>query len=109
MIEMHQRQLSDGFNAQERRTDAIVNGICDLGYTQQSLNNATNMAMMSGGLTPEQQEQYKRGLLLARLLPVFANLGFSLTEYKKTMTLLLQINLLTLYIRTVVRNYALWN
>ena len=43
-----QRQLSDGFNAQERRTDAIVNGICDLGYTQQSLANATNMAMMSG-------------------------------------------------------------
>lgn len=43
-----QRQLSDGFGAQERRTDAIVNGICDLGYTQQSLANATNMAMMSG-------------------------------------------------------------
>lgn len=43
-----QRQLSDGFNAQERRTDAIINGFCDLGYTQQSLNNATNMAMMQG-------------------------------------------------------------
>jgi len=45
-----------------------------------------SMAMMSGGLTLEQQEQYKCGLRLARLLPVFANLGFSLTEYKKTMT-----------------------
>ena len=43
-----QRQLSDGFNAQERRTDAIVNGICDLGYTQQTLANNTNMAMMQG-------------------------------------------------------------
>lgn len=43
-----QRQLSDGFNAQERRTDAIVNGICDLGYTQQSLSNATNMNVLQG-------------------------------------------------------------
>ena len=46
----------------------------------------SSMALMSGGLTSEQQEQYKRGLRLARLLPVFANLGFSLGEYKKTMT-----------------------
>ena len=45
-----------------------------------------NLAMLSGGLTPGQQTQYKRGLRLARLLPVFANLGFSLGEYKKTMT-----------------------
>lgn len=29
-----QRQMSDGFNAIERRTDGIVNGICDLGYAQ---------------------------------------------------------------------------
>ena len=46
----------------------------------------SSMALMSGGLTSEQQEQYKRGLRLARLLPVFANLGYSLAEYKKTMT-----------------------
>ena len=45
-----------------------------------------SMAMMSGGLTQDQQEQYKRGIHFARLLPVFANLGFSLGEYKKTMT-----------------------
>ena len=45
-----------------------------------------SMAMMSGGLTLEQQEQYKRGLLFAKLLPVLANLGYSLGEYKKTMT-----------------------
>lgn len=43
-----QRQLSDGFNAIERRTDGIVNGICDLGYTQQSLINNTNMNLMQG-------------------------------------------------------------
>lgn len=43
-----QRQLSDGFNAQERRTDAIINGICDLGYTQQSLANATNVNVLQG-------------------------------------------------------------
>lgn len=43
-----QRQLSDGFNAQERRTDSIINGICDLGYTQQSLANANNVTVMQG-------------------------------------------------------------
>lgn len=43
-----QRQLSDGFNAIERRTDGIVNGICDLGYSQQSLINNTNMNLMQG-------------------------------------------------------------
>lgn len=43
-----QRQMSDGFNNQERRTDAIINGICDLGYTQQSLANTTNMNVMQG-------------------------------------------------------------
>lgn len=44
-----QRQLSDGFNSQERRTDSIINGICDLGYTQQSLANTTNMAIAQNG------------------------------------------------------------
>jgi len=44
-----------------------------------------SMSILSVGLTLEQQEQYKRGLLLARLLPVLANLGYSLGEYKKTM------------------------
>lgn len=43
-----QRQLSDGFGAQERRTDAIINGICDLGYTQQSLSNGISMNLMQG-------------------------------------------------------------
>lgn len=43
-----QRQLSDGFNAQERRTDAVINGICDLGYTQQSLANGINQNVSNG-------------------------------------------------------------
>lgn len=42
------RQLSDGFNSIERRTDGIVNGICDLGYTQQSLINGVNLNVVQG-------------------------------------------------------------
>lgn len=60
-----QRQLSDGFNAQERRTDAIINGICDLGYTQQSLANTTNMNVMQGNyntLNAIQQNGYESRL-----------------------------------------------
>lgn len=37
-----QRQLADGFAGVERRTDTIINGICDLGYTQQGLINGVN-------------------------------------------------------------------
>lgn len=60
-----QRQLSDGFNAQERRTDSIINGICDLGYTQQSLANTTNMAVAQGNyntLNAIQQNGYESRL-----------------------------------------------
>lgn len=49
------RQMSDGFNAIERRTDGIVNGICDLGYTQQSLINGTNLNVIQGTNTIAQQ------------------------------------------------------
>lgn len=45
---MLSRQVSDGFNAIERRTDGIVNGICDLGYTQQSLINGVNLNVVQG-------------------------------------------------------------
>lgn len=37
-----QRQLADGFAGVERRTDTIINGICDLGYTNQGLINGVN-------------------------------------------------------------------
>ena len=43
-----QRQLSDGFNVVERRTDNIINGICDLGYTQQALINNVGTSVMQG-------------------------------------------------------------
>lgn len=43
-----QRQLSDGFSGQERRTDAIVNGLSNGFYTQAQLNNQTNMSIMQG-------------------------------------------------------------
>lgn len=43
-----QRQLSDGFNSVDNALDRQNAGICDLGYTQLSLNNGTNMAMMQG-------------------------------------------------------------
>lgn len=52
---MLSRQVSDGFNAIERRTDGIVNGICDLGYTQQSLINGTNLNVVNGTNTIAQQ------------------------------------------------------
>ena len=43
-------------------------------------------AMLSGGLDGTSMEQYRRGILLARLTPVLAQIGFSLDEYKKEMT-----------------------
>lgn len=44
-----QRQMSDGFSTVERRTDSIVNGICDLGYTNQSLINSVNTNILQNG------------------------------------------------------------
>lgn len=43
-----QRQLSDGFASQERRTDSIINGLSNVGYTQQTLFNNTNTAILQG-------------------------------------------------------------
>lgn len=43
-----QRQLSDGFASQERRTDSIINGLSNVGYTQQTLANNTNTALLQG-------------------------------------------------------------
>ena len=43
-----QRQISDGFSTVERRTDSIINGICDLGYTQQGLINGVNLNVIQG-------------------------------------------------------------
>ena len=37
---MLSRQLSDGFNSQERKLDSIANGLCDGFYAQAQLENA---------------------------------------------------------------------
>lgn len=44
-----QRQLSDGFGAQERRTDAVINGLCDGFYSQAQLTNGLNQAISQQG------------------------------------------------------------
>lgn len=41
------RQISDSTNMLERRTDNIINGICDLGYTTQSLINGVNTNILT--------------------------------------------------------------
>lgn len=43
-----QRQLSDGFGSIDNALDRQNAGICDLGYTNLSLNNQTNMNLMNG-------------------------------------------------------------
>lgn len=42
------QQVGNGFAGVERRTDSIINGICDLGYTQQNLINNVNTNLMQG-------------------------------------------------------------
>lgn len=41
------RQMSDGFNSQERKLDGIANGICSLGYDQLNQMNGINTNIMS--------------------------------------------------------------
>ena len=45
---MLSRQLSDGFNSQERKLDSISNGLCDGFYAQAQLANGINMNVMQG-------------------------------------------------------------
>ena len=42
------RQISDGFNATERRTDQIINGLCDGFYNTLGNFNTTNMNIAGG-------------------------------------------------------------
>lgn len=44
---MLSRQLSDGFNSQERKLDSISNGICSLGYDQLAQMNGINTNIMN--------------------------------------------------------------
>lgn len=47
-MSMISRQMSDGFNSQERKLDSISNGICSLGYDQLAQMNGINTNIMSG-------------------------------------------------------------
>lgn len=47
-MSMISRQMSDGFNSQERKLDSISNGICSLGYDQLAQMNGINANIMSG-------------------------------------------------------------
>lgn len=41
------RQISDGFSGVERRTDSIINGLCDGFYTQAQLINGVNTNILT--------------------------------------------------------------
>lgn len=56
-ISMLSRQMSDGFNNQERRTDAIINGVSNLGYTQQTLANNI-MTQMSNNAVNQMKDVF---------------------------------------------------
>ena len=47
-MSMLSRQMSDGFNSQERKLDSISNGICSLGYDQLVQINGINTNIMAG-------------------------------------------------------------
>ncbi len=47
-MSMISRQMSDGFNSQERKLDSISNGICSLGYDQLAQMNGINANIMNG-------------------------------------------------------------
>lgn len=47
-MSMISRQMSDGFNSQERKLDSISNGICSLGYDQLAQMNGINANIMGG-------------------------------------------------------------
>lgn len=47
-MNMLSRQVSDGFNSQERKLDTISNGICSLGYDQLAQINGINTNIMGG-------------------------------------------------------------
>lgn len=47
-MSMISRQMSDGFNSQERKLDSISNGICSLGYDQLAQMNGINSNIMAG-------------------------------------------------------------
>ncbi|MCC8065809.1 MAG: DUF6076 domain-containing protein [Clostridiales bacterium] len=67
-------------------TEFYKSGILNA-FTPEGLQNLQEyiLAMMMGTFSPEQTEQYREGILIARLTPVLANLSYSLRDYQETM------------------------
>lgn len=64
-------------------------GIADA-FTPEAIEQvrALNMAMLTRGLAAAQEPGLRKGALLSKIAPVFAQLAFSLAEYKRAMTAL---------------------
>ena len=67
--------------------DFYAKGIEDA-FTPEGIEDfqAYTLALMTDGLNAETTAQHRRGILLGRLTPVLAQLGFSLREFKNEMT-----------------------
>ena len=67
--------------------DFYAKGIEDA-FTPEGIDDfrAYTLALMTGGVNAETMAQHRRGILLGRLTPVLAQLGFSLREYKQEMS-----------------------
>jgi len=65
----------------------VFKGMIEKAFTANSVKiaNAFIQAQRSGKLTDQLEGRYQDGILLCRLLPVLAHLGYSLKEFKKTM------------------------
>ena len=59
----------------------------DKAFTRESVKNANALiqSQRTGKLTDQLSDKYQYGILLTRLLPVLAHLGYSLGEFQKTM------------------------
>lgn len=67
--------------------DFYAKGIEDA-FTPEGIEDfqAYTLTLMTGGLDSETMDQHRRGILLGRLTPVLAQLGFSLREYRQEMS-----------------------
>ena len=66
---------------------AVFQNMIERAFTPNSVKiaNAFVQAQRTGKLTEQLEGRYEDGILLCRLLPVLAHLGYSLKEFKKTM------------------------
>ena len=61
------RQMSDGFNSQERKLDGINNGLCSGFYQEAQLINGTNMNIAQGFAGAELSRANQQAALMAQL------------------------------------------